>query len=501
MSKTASAVWNEMSATKNPLLQRCERYAALTIPKLCLREGFIPETTDQSHDYQSLGAQCVNHAANKLMMTLFRPSIPFMRLAVVGDTLKELQAGGLDITTLAEALSTKEREAVRLLDSRAQRPKLYTACKHLIVTGNVLLDLTKKQARVMGLRYYCVRRTIDGKINTLIIKESIRRDELAVEVQKVLQKRYANDTKVDHLKWISRNEDGSYRLTQWVNDQKLPEQFDGKYPENKLPYHAIAWDLADESDYGTGLVEEYVGDLEAISVMAEGTVTGGVLAAEWRWLVNPTGMTQPQDLENSKNGDALPGRPEDVSPTQGGTADAIRVLLEVGTRWEQRLARGFLLLSAVRRDAERVTAEELRQDALELETAWGGVYSSLGESMQKPVAFWLLDDIGLDINGTDIEVSVVTGLDALSRNGDLNNLQIALRALGETAQLPESMQARLKWDALSAYVGAGTGIDLKPFVMSDAEYAQAQQNAQQQRVAEESAIAGGQAAAQQGTAA
>lgn len=499
MSKTAGAVWHQMSADKTQLMTRCERYAALTIPKICLRDGFLPESTDQSHDYQSLGAQCVNHAANKLMMTLFRPSIPFMRLGVVGDTLAQLEANGITAANLAEALSAKEREAVRLLDSRAQRPKLYTACKHLIVTGNVLLDLSDKKARVMGLRYFCVRRTANGKVHTLIIKENIRRDELEPEVQKILQKRYATDSKVDYFKWISRNPDGSYRMTQWVNEQQLPEdKFGGKWPEDKLPYHAIAWDLADESNYGTGLVEEYIGDLEAVSVMAEGTVTGGVLAAEWRWLVNPTGMTRAEDVENSKNGDALPGRSEDIQPTQGGSAEAIRVLMEVGTRWEQRLARGFLLLSAVRRDAERVTAEELRQDALELETAWGGVYSALGESLQKPVASWLLDDIGMDIRGTDIEVSVVTGLDALSRNGDLNNLQIALRALAETATLPEHMQARLKWNALAAYVGAGTGIDLKPFVMSDEEYEAKVQQQQQARVAEESAIAGGQAAAQQG---
>jgi hypothetical protein len=37
---SASACWTDLDSVKQPLLQRCENYASLTIPKLCLPQGF-----------------------------------------------------------------------------------------------------------------------------------------------------------------------------------------------------------------------------------------------------------------------------------------------------------------------------------------------------------------------------------------------------------------------------------------------------------------------------
>jgi hypothetical protein len=218
------------------------------------------------------------------------------------------------------------------------------------------------------------------------------------------------------------------------------------------------------------LVEEYCGDLEAMSVLSESVVDGAVLGSEYRWLVNPTGVTSADDLNKSRNGDALPGVPADIGPTQGGNPQAIEVANRVLEKFERRVAQGFLLMSGVTRDAERVTAEEVRQTAMELETSFGGVYSTLAQLIQKPIALWLLQKTGRSIAGTDLQVAVITGLDALSRNGDLENLRAALADLANTMNVPPQLQARLKWDPLVAFVGDGRGVDLRPFVMSEKEY-------------------------------
>ena len=60
----------------------------------------------------------------------------------------------------------------------------------------------------------------------------------------------------------------------------------------------------------------------------------------------------------------------------------MQVSLQAITRIEERLAFDFLLNSAIQRKAERVTAEEIRYMAQELETAQGGVYSILSQEMQ-----------------------------------------------------------------------------------------------------------------------
>ena len=59
----------------------------------------------------------------------------------------------------------------------------------------------------------------------------------------------------------------------------------------------------------------------------------------------------------------------------------------------RRLGAAFLLNTAVTRDAERVTAQEIRMQAQELESSLGGVYSRLANELQLPLAKRLLQEI------------------------------------------------------------------------------------------------------------
>lgn len=494
---TASQVWQALDGIKQPMMDRIERYAALTIPKICLPEGFNAESTDQTHDYQSIGAQGTNHLTNKIMLALFAPSRPFFRVSLGAVSEQKLNEAGIPADQVAPILAKMERDAVAELDQRGQRPRLYACIRHLIIAGNVLLHLGKKEMRVLAIRNWCVKRDNQGRVHTLIIKECIKYDELDEDVRAQLVGRYNPDTKVDHYKLIRRQPNDDYTMSQWVNETRLPKKFDGKWAEADLPYRVLTWDLDDASDYATGLIEEYAGDLEAVSVLSESVVDGAVLGTEYRWLVNPTGMTSADDLNKSKNGDALPGVPADIAPTQGGNPMAIQTADAVLARYEKRIGMGFLLQTAVTRDAERVTAEEIRQTAMELETAFGGVYSSLAQLIQQPIAVWLLAAVGgSDIRGTDLKVSVITGLDALSRNGDLENLRAALSDLGNTMNLPPQLLGRIKFEPLAKFVGDGRGIDLSPFLMNDAEYNATVQQAQEARVNEASATAAGEAQGQ-----
>lgn len=499
MYETAEQCWSRLSGTREGVLQRVERYASLTIPKVCLPEGFDHDNTDQTHDYQSIGAQAVNNLTNKAMLALFAPSRPFFRVGTGPTTTAQMQQNGIPDTDVAPILASMEREAVKALDNLGQRPKLYSVMRHLIVAGNVLMHLDHKAIRVMGLRYYCVKRDYRGDIHTLIIKEKMKFDELEDTVKQAVTGKYHDDTEVSYYRYFRRLPSGDMGMSQWVDSHRLPTKFDGKWPEDRFPYRVLTWDLADDADYGTGLVEEYAGDLEALSILSESVVDGAVLGSEFRWLVSPTGQTSIEDVNDSKNGDALAGRPEDIQPTQAGNSAAIQVADGVLQRYERRISMGFLMMTGSTRQAERVTAEEIRIQAFELETAYGGVYSSLANNTQGPIARWLLDDVGVDLHATDLTVSIITGLDALSRNGDLENLRMAFSDLASitaaTMQDPQ-LSARIKWEPLAKFVGDGRGCDLTPFLKSDQEVQQDMAQNQQARVAEASATAAGEAVAQ-----
>lgn len=498
--KTASGFWTKASSHCTGMLDRMERYAALTIPKVCLPENFDEKNLDQSHDYQSIGAQAVNHVVNKLMLALFAPSRPFIKLVLGKKMLDQALKAGLSEVQVNEVLAVGERDAIKELDTRAQRPKLYQVLRHLVVTGNVLLVLGKKGMRVMGVRYFRVKRDMEGNVVKLCIREQVEFDELDPDVQALLANRYSSDTKVSHYRYICREPDGYYRMTQWVNEYQLPKKFSGRWSEDNMPYRVLVWDLADEADYGTGLVEDYVGDLEALSTLSEAVVEGAEQACELRWLVDPAGMTSVDDMTNSSNGDVLPGRPSDLAPSQAANAQGIEVAMRVTDTYERRVSRGFLMGSAVIRDAERVTQEEVRLTANELETAYGGVYSTLAASLQLPVARWLFNAVGMPLAGTDIKITIVTGLDALSRNGDLENFRLAMGDLATMATLPDDLKYRFKYGDIATFIGQGRGVAINKFLLNDNEVGQKRQAEQAQRTAEtvttEAGVASAQANAQ-----
>lgn len=512
MKNKADAVWSELANKRRTFMGRLEKYAGWTLPRLLTPGGFDPLTEDLRHDWQAVGAQSVNHVVNKMVLSLFAPSRPFMRLEADPQWKAAQLAQGLEEAMIDDALATAEQRAVKELDRRGDvRSKLYVTLSNLVALGNALVYLPPKNdedVRCFSIRTFAVRRTGSGKVKTLVTKEEFLFDELEVKVQDTLlalKKHYKPDTKVAFYRLIQRNRIGGYEMTQWVDGDVLPKEYNGAWSEDDMPYRVLTWNLKDGSDYGTGLVEDYAGDFAALSALSEAQIKGAILASEFRWLVNPSGMTKPEDLEDSENGAAIPGLKDDISLVTTSKGNDIAQVQSVAADYIQRIGRGFLLGSTVTRQAERVTAEEIRMQATELETSFGGTYSRVAVDMQLPVARWLLKSIDLSLKNTKLELSIITGLDALSRSGDLDNLRAAiadlsgLQALGQVA-------GQLNINALVSTIFAGHGLSASKYVKSP-QQAQADQQAQQAQErqaeidaasAQAGAAAGAEQAAQQG---
>lgn len=501
MKYDASSRWGQLDGNRRGLINRCEKYAEFTLPKICPPPGYNQNSEELSHDWQSFGAQGVNHLSNKMMLALFAPSRPFFRYQPDKALAAEMKELGVDAGALAEALAQGERDAVQALDSMSARPKLYEALKHLIITGNVLMILGKQTLRIVGLKNYVVKRNVEGKVIEGMLREELMFDELAPKVQQYLiqigmhKPERDKASKVCLYKWIRwDSKSGDYMMTQHVDATALPAEFGGKWPENKLPYRFLTWDLSDEADYGTGLVEDYAGDFASLSALSRAQIESAILSSEFRWLVNPGGMTKPEDLQNSENGAALPGMKDDIQLVQAGKSGELAVIQNIAADYIQRIGRGFLLGSAVTRQAERVTAEEIRLQAQELETSLGGGYSRLAVDFQKPMAFWLTDEIGLSLKGSKIKPIVITGLDALSRNGDIEALKLYLSDLAAVTQLPPMLQNMLRLRSIATKLAAGRGIASSEVLLTDEEIAANNQ----QQLEQQQAVMNSQAAADAG---
>lgn len=471
--------WAQLDGTRRAFITRCENFAAYTLPKICLPGNQNDNNRDVSQDFQAVGAQSTNHLANKLMLALFAPSRPFFRL----DASKSLQANidqsGADTTEIENAIAAAEKAAIAALDKKSIRPKLYEAVKHLIVTGNVLIDLADT-FRVIGVKKYAVRRSLSGRLLELVIADKMVLDELDddIKVQAMQYLGVQPDREVTLYRWIIRAPNGDYHMTQWVDNFQLPARFNGKWSEDDLPYRPLTWDLADGMHYGTGLVEDYENDFTGLSALSRAQVQGAILASEFRWLVNPAGMTRVEDFESTQNGGALPGTEGDVTLIQSGKSGDLNITMNMSGEYVNRIGRAFLMGSAVTRDAERVTAEEIRMVATELETALGGAYSRIAVDFQMPLARWLLKEIDVPTGASGFDPTIVTGLDALSRGGDLDEIKLWLADINNLNNLNPAALQELNLGALYKALAIPRRIKVDAYLKSqaqkDAELAAAQ---------------------------
>lgn len=483
----ALARWTELNGKRRGFILRLENYAAVTIPKVCLPDGIQQENESIQHDWQSVGAQAVNHLLNKLMLAMFSPSRPFFRLDPTKELAMQLAAKGVSEDDLREGMVGGEQRAIRVLDQRAVRPKLYETLRHLIITGNAILDLTQDDApRVIGIKRYVAKRSVSGKLVEFLIHERVQFDELEDDAKAAVTP-MAPETEVDFIRWYKwGGATKKWTLTQHVNEQNLPETFNMEWAEDSFPVHVLVWDLADEHNYGTGLVEDYAGDFGTLSTLSEAEVKAAILASDYRWLANPAGITDIEDFKKSSTGDVLAGKKEDLSLVTLVGQGALDAVGKAADKYIRRIGMAFLLGTAVTRDAERVTAEEIRMQADELETALGGVYSRLSVDLQLPLVRWLLKAIDIDIKGTKLEPTIVTGLAALSRNADATQLTLFLQDLAGVATLPPQVLMRLQWEAVMSSMAASRGIQASKYVRPEAEV-QAEMKQQQQDAANQQA--------------
>jgi hypothetical protein len=156
-------------------------------------------------------------------------------------------------------------------------------------------------------------------------------------------------------------------------------------------------------------------------------------------------------------------------------------------RLERSLGFAFLLNQSVQRSGERVTAEEIKFLAQELEDVLAGTYSLLAQELQLRLAKVMLrrgQEQGKIMKlPKSVQPTIVTGLEALSRGHDLMKLDAFVQ--GSTQVIgPEALS---KWLNVGDYLkrrATAVGIALGKLVRSEEEVQQAEQAAAQAQLAQ-----------------
>lgn len=484
--------FNGSDEAREETLTRCERYAGWTLPNI-FPDDPLQEYDEMQNDYQSVGAQATTHLANKIMLALFQPSRPFFRMQLDAKQREELQtSGGFSPAQIDTVLSETERKAMRELDKMGARVGMTQAVLQLIITGNSLLYIPKNDDKMQtySLRDYVCKRDLAGNLIKLIIKETKSVSGLGDNLQgRALEHGYAEDQDVSIYTCVVKTSKNRFMVWQELEAICYCQEQVGYYNKADLPWIPLTWNLARNKDYGTGLVENYSGDFWSLSTFAEAILDYSVLLTDVKNLVNPAGMTDAREVSQAASGAYVSGREEDIyvhSPQVNNNAAFLENQFKAV---ERRIGAAFLLNTAVTRDAERVTAAEIRMQAQELEGSMGGVYSNLAAELQLPLARHLLKKVGDAFK--NIEPIVVTGLESLSRSSELDRMRYFFEDLAGLTTLPDLVLERLDMGNLLATLGAGHGVDYKKFLKDEAQVKEAREERMQQNAQAEAMAAKG----------
>jgi len=473
---SAQSDYQTLQNNRSSVLIRARECSALTIPALLPPEG-ANDSTSLPTPFQSVGAEGVNNLASKILFALFPPGVAFARL-----TVPPRVASG-NPNTLAEvqkALAVLEGRIMDKFETSVLRPVLSHIISHLIVTGNQLAYFkSPTEFATYRLDQYVIRRdAMDHPIDG-VVKQSVHPSTLSPEIAVACKVDMKADKSIDiytRIEWREK------KVESWqeINEIEVPESR-GSWPVDKSPWMVLRWKAVPGTDYGRGHVEEYLGALTSLEGLSQSIVEFAAVASKIVFLVHPNSTTDVEEVNRAESGEAVTGSKADIDTLQLEKFADFQVAEKVVASLENQIARAFLLRSAMTRDAERVTAEEIRAIAQELEDVLGGVYTVQANELQLPLVRRLMavmtakQELPALPKGS-VDPIIISGFQALGRNQALSKLRGFIQDF--TGLLGPQAPSYLKPLEIGTRLGVAWGVEgLGDIIKSPDEVAQDQQAA------------------------
>ena len=473
--------YNQLVTDRRQFLDKAVDCSKLTLPYLIQDDTSSRPTHETlSIPWQSVGSKCVVGLAAKLMLAILPPQGSFFKLQVREDKLGEDMPPEVK-SELDLSFSKMERMVMDYIAASSDRVVIHQALKHLIVGGNALLFMGKDGIKNYPLQRYVVNRDGNGNVLEIVTKELICRDVLGYEIPKPTPNTGVDDTDQGHDDDVEvytyvKLDNGRWTWHQEVED-KIIQGTRSTAPKNASPWLPLTFNSVDGEQYGRGRVEEFFGDLKSLEGLSQALVEGAAAASKVIFLVSPSSTTKPSVIAKAGNGAIVQGRAEDVQVVQVGKTADFSTAANMAQSLERRLLEAFLVMNV--RNAERVTAEEVRLTQLELEQQLGGIFSLLTVSFLIPY----LDRTLLVLQRSNeipklpkdlVRPSIVAGVNALGRGQDREALNMFIMTLSQTLG-PEAIMRYINPMEAIKRLAAAQGIDVLNLVKTQEEMAQEKQ--------------------------
>lgn len=484
--------YEKLAADREVYLQRARDCAKVTIPTMFPLAGSNGASKFPT-PWQSLGARLVNNLAAKLLLALFPPNAPFFKLSIDDFALQKLtQQEGMR-AEVEKALNMVERAVMNELETNTSRPALFEALKQLIVGGNALLFVTKdNKLRVHRLSNYVVKRDPMGNPLEIVIKECISPLELpdgVIAAHGLKADNNEDDVELyTGLTLVTAANGARWKVWQEIKGTTVAGTLH-YVPHDRCPARPLRWTALDGEDYGRGMTEEYLGDLCSLEGLQKAIVQGAAAAAKVLFLVRPNGTTKKKAITDAESGAVESGHKDDVTVLQMEKYADFKVALETRQEIITALSFAFMLNTAIQRNGERVTAEEIRYMAQELESSLGGVYSTMSQDLQLPLVALIMGNMERTsrlpaLPKGVVKPAVTTGLEAIGRGNDLNRLQGFINALTPLAQAGAPVLDYINVPDFITRTGTSFQLDMAGLVKSDQQVERERQQAQMMALAQ-----------------
>ena len=359
------------------------------------------------------------------------------------------------------------------------RVAIHQALKHLIVGGNALIYMHKDGLKTFPLTRYVVERDGDGNVLCIVTKELISRKVLDIDLPEpepnsVVDESHsvADDVTIYTMVRLDKAS-GRWIWHQEAFDKIIPDTR-STAPKKASPWLPLRFNTVDGEDYGRGRVEEFLGDLKSLDGLSQALIEGAAAASKVIFLVSPSSTTKPATIAKAGNGAIVQGRPEDVAVIQVGKTADFATAAQMAQGIEKRMLEAFLVMNV--RNAERVTAEEVRLTQLELEQQLGGIFSLLTVEFLIPY----LNRTLLVLQRSNqipklpkeiVRPTIVAGVNALGRGQDREALQMFVGTIAQTLG-PEALMKYINPLEAIKRLAAAQGIDVLNLVKTEEQMAQ-----------------------------
>jgi len=496
---TIECDWNNLDHQRTNSLERKRECAALTIPGVLPPLGFN-ETQELEVPYSSAPARMVDSLSAKLVDT----TIPLNNLRYFELEISDTVERDMDPTELIKKTAGCESSTVAKLNATNMRQMVHVVFQHLVITGDCLLCMYDNGSfQAHRIDNYVVERYGDGRIYRIILREWVNKNAIPEELKGLIKENESEEYS-GNSKWEPAYTSITYNGKTW--DYK--KEFRGKLYESGnwkvIPYWAVRWEAVANEAYGRSLCEKNIGDLRKLHGISKAIIDGIAVNAEFRWGVDPAGLTEVMDLVDSDNCSFVPARQADLFPIQANGMVDVKAMFEIAAAIEKSLAMSFLMETAAQPHQERVTAAQIRSIGSEFSSTLNGVLSIINTDMMQGIIRrkLFLDQasdpqvkVFMDLIDNDIlNIKIRTGLEALGR--EMENSQIG-SLVTQAAQLPPAAQEALNWTGIVTRLFASTGINTTGLILSPQEQDQIRQQRMQEQLMASGVQSGVDAAAQQ----